>query len=584
LHSKHAGLLSLALAALAAGSSIAADGASVAGEPVLEAPTLHSLGVYWIVRGDDNRNASVKVSYCKAGAEKWSDGPFLFRVEKGPYGDDRRANALDVPADAWLFAGSVLFLEPATEYDLRLTLSDPDGGKAEQVLRSRTISEPRVSPDAPRRHVVPGDGGGSGSEADPFRGLATAHNAAKAGDVFLLHAGLYPGTFEVKRNGEPGKPIVWSAAGDGEAVLDVPAEASARRASNIAAAGVHDVWFEGLTIRGGISGISANEAARLVVRRCRITGVDYGLVATRNPKGQVAGFFVSDNVIEGPSTWPRSKGIEPARGIQLSGTGHVVCYNRIRGFADAIDTFKSPVCASIDIHNNDLSELTDDGIELDYSQRNVRCFSNRLTNVYQGVSAQPVYGGPVYVLRNAMYNVAAEPLKLHNQPSGVLFIHNTVVKAGHPMLVQTGEPVSNIVSRNNLFVGTNAPYAMEFSPEATACDFDYDGFAGGPFNLFLKWNGQRYKTADEARAKAPVYRNARILEAAGLFASGVMPPAGAKEQFPVSVNDLRLKEGSRAVDAGRPLPGANDGFNGSGPDLGAYERGAALPRYGPRPR
>ena len=63
-----------------------------------------------------------------------------------------------------------------------------------------------------------------------------------------------------------------------------------------------------------------------------------------------------------------------------------------------------------------------------------------------------------------------------------------------------------------------------------------------------------------------------------------MPPAGAKEQFPVSVNDLRLKEGSRAVDAGRPLPGANDGFNGSGPDLGAYERGAALPRYGPRPR
>ena len=79
-------------------------------------------------------------------------------------------------------------------------------------------------------------------------------------------------------------------------------------------------------------------------------------------------------MIEGPSTWPRTKGIENARGIQITGEGHVVCYNRIRGFADAIDTFPSPRCSAIDIHNNELSELTDDGIEMDYSERNTRCF------------------------------------------------------------------------------------------------------------------------------------------------------------------------------------------------------------------
>jgi hypothetical protein len=63
-----------------------------------------------------------------------------------------------------------------------------------------------------------------------------------------------------------------------------------------------------------------------------------------------------------------------------------------------------------------MSELTDDGIEMDYSERNTRCFHNRLTNVFQGISMQPVYGGPVYVFRNVMYNVAVEPFKLHNNP------------------------------------------------------------------------------------------------------------------------------------------------------------------------
>jgi hypothetical protein len=189
----------------------------------------------------------------------------------------------------------------------------------------------------------------------------------------------------------------------------------------------------------------------------------------------------------------------------------------------------------------------------------------------------------VYVLRNAIYNVAAEPLKLHNRPSGVLFVHNTVVKSGHPLLVQTDEPVSNCVSRNNLFVGTEAPYAFECSPRMSNCDFDYDGFAGGPFNLFLKWNGKRYRSAQEAALKAPVYKHAMVLDARGLFATAVQAPDSPERQWPVGQNDLRLKPGSRAADAGQPLPGLNDGFGGAAPDLGAFETGATPPHYGPRP-
>jgi len=47
--------------------------------------------------------------------------------------------------------------------------------------------------------------------------------------------------------------------------------------------------------------------------------------------------------------------------------------------------------------------------------------------------------------------------------------------------------------------------------------------------------------------------------------------------------DLRLRKGAAAVDAGVALPNITDGYTGRAPDLGAYELGAPLPHYGPRP-
>ena len=132
--------------------------------------------------------------------------------------------------------------------------------------------------------------------------------------------------------------------------------------------------------------------------------------------------------------------------MQIAGTGNVVCHNRISGFGDAIDTFSAYPCAAIDFYGNEISECTDDGIEMDYSEHNTRCFENRLTNVFQGISVQPVHGGPVYVFRNAIYNVGLETFKMHNHPSGAIFYHNTSVKAGMPLILATNDAVSNCVS------------------------------------------------------------------------------------------------------------------------------------------
>ena len=62
------------------------------------------------------------------------------------------------------------------------------------------------------------------------------------------------------------------------------------------------------------------------------------------------GWWISDNVLEGVSPWPRPGGKMDEnewRGIQLTGSGHVIAYNRIHHFKDAIDTYPSIRCSAL---------------------------------------------------------------------------------------------------------------------------------------------------------------------------------------------------------------------------------------------
>lgn len=58
-----------------------------------------------------------------------------------------------------MFAGSIFDLEPATEYECRLVLSDPDGveGKAEHIVTVRTRFEPKPAAGGRVYHVYPAD-------------------------------------------------------------------------------------------------------------------------------------------------------------------------------------------------------------------------------------------------------------------------------------------------------------------------------------------------------------------------------------------------------------------------------------------
>ncbi len=234
------------LAALAAAFAIAghahAEDRVMPGDASVEPPTLISLGVDWAIEGDDNRNASVALEYRRSGETTWHRALPLLRLQHeqvngrvgGPSFVDAanaaesaaklaRSNAAVATANAAsttgpfafspfsyvapnMFSGSVFDLAPDTDYELRLTLSDPDGvaGDAQRSLRAHTRAEPQPAAGGKTYHVYPV--GYSGPRQEPaFTGLMAAYYMAAAhfdyqnaypprvqpGDTILVHAGTY---------------------------------------------------------------------------------------------------------------------------------------------------------------------------------------------------------------------------------------------------------------------------------------------------------------------------------------------------------------------------------------------------------
>ena len=114
---------------------------TTSGDFVTEPPTLVSLGFEWKINGDANRNAKVEVTYRKKGDQTWRDALPLMRLQNEQIGvppapttteeaaaaarsDFPRYTAFKYTA-ANMFSGSILNLEPDTEYECHFVLSDP---------------------------------------------------------------------------------------------------------------------------------------------------------------------------------------------------------------------------------------------------------------------------------------------------------------------------------------------------------------------------------------------------------------------------------------------------------------------------
>jgi len=143
--------------------------------------TLENLGFAWSISGDANRNALVKVEYKKTSETAWRAGLPLLSRRREQIGRDRENLKYFVPDG---FAGSILNLTPATEYNVRLTMSDPDGasGQTSQTLTLRTRSEPQPYSGGRTLHVYSPEHKGQRQEP-AFTGVLEAYYGAGLGDL-----------------------------------------------------------------------------------------------------------------------------------------------------------------------------------------------------------------------------------------------------------------------------------------------------------------------------------------------------------------------------------------------------------------
>jgi len=109
------------------------------GEFIVDHPTLINLGFEWLIEGDGNRNAQVEVSYRKHGDPLWKQALPLLRLQGERIYQNQ--GVFDVVSPN-MFAGSILDLEPDTEYEARFVMSDPDGlvgQKGKTVTKTVTV-------------------------------------------------------------------------------------------------------------------------------------------------------------------------------------------------------------------------------------------------------------------------------------------------------------------------------------------------------------------------------------------------------------------------------------------------------------
>ena len=256
------------------------------GSAIVDPPTVCCIGVSLpILSGDTNYNADVGVSYRKSGTSEWIPALPLLRVRPETLGTEDPPENFGLPRPAEQFAGSLFGLDAGQSYDVRLDVSDPDGGSTQQTVTTVTQSLPPDIPPNMREVNVSTD-----AELD------AAIDTANPGDVIILADGLYTGPVRVSRSGDAVNPIIVRGADRDSVFID---GAGATFAIEIAGAHVH---FEDMSVRNAEWGALTSDTTGTVIRNIIFTDINKGIYAK---SGSNRDFYICDNVLEGNgAVWP----------------------------------------------------------------------------------------------------------------------------------------------------------------------------------------------------------------------------------------------------------------------------------------
>jgi len=255
-----------------------------------------------------------------------------------------------------------------------------------------------------------------------------------------------------------------------------------------------------------------------------------------------------------------------------TGQGNIIRRNVFHDYFDGFGVCPGEtagVTNETDVYENTVYNVGDDGMETDGQCSNVRIWGNTFHDVLMGISLAPVYTGPVYVIRNLIYRTGVgnnsytgSPFKFNSgyRTSGPMYVFHNTADAALPdnngLYIKAPGTWSLIRARNNVWAGTT--YAVENYNTGQPIDLDYDDLWNDNAGDLVRWNSERYATLTAFTA-------ATGQEPHGLsVAPGFVDALGGEYELDVA-SDL--------IDAGVVIPGINDNYVGTGPDIGAFEHG-----------
>ena len=402
-----------------------------------------------------------------------------------------------------------------------------------------------------------------------YSSINAAVSAASPGDTILIHAGAYPEQVGVN------KSVTIKGFGDGAVWIDggcsrdqgivISADnvtvqgigVKKANEANIVLDGASNVTLEGLTVqvwncagveadqyRAGIAswggGKNLTVRGSYLERRVELSGPDFGF---------------------GNGIWIKNTG--PG-----DGGGHVITGNTIVGGYDGIggepeDESWGGFNKGAIIEGNTISDCGDDGIQVEGGTANVVVQGNVIKRCLIGIAFAPALTGPLTIARNVIsepeqrYDLGPAMFKVGDSSVGEVRVYHNSFFAGSTAadgLKQTNPQMENIHLRNNAIYASR--YVIETTWHTGAVTADYDALYTTDSERFVKWGDERY------------YSTADLKNGAGQEANGKSLASFGWD------GELRPQAGSPLIDAGVLIPGFNDGFSGSAPDIGAFEYGS----------
>jgi hypothetical protein len=400
---------------------------------------------------------------------------------------------------------------------------------------------------------------------------------ARGGDTLLFSEGTYKGPFLLKDiHGGINLPVVILGSGKHASVID----GETAPGMNLKQYGFHLIDCSWITIGNfdirncWTDLIRAEDVSYLSVTGCRLTGGKRALFAT----GRGSHHFLVEHCTweqeerlwshEGDFSWDEiHHGIhQHYNGSLFQGSGisgvFVLRDNRVENTFNAFRLSQINdgeldllACTNGEVYRNTILNTSDNVLEPEVHAKNLHFYHNRMVNGHAFVSITEVAGGEIYIYGNTAVSLPDSEdgwtiFKISSRNTALtlpLWIFNNSWEVDFDII---GSP-RNIWQNNHLRHFNNAIVA-------TASD---------TFGIYNLGTDNRFDF-DCSNLPWPALLADRGMEQHGLVADpGFMDPYGG---------DFRLKESSSCIDRGTTWNGMITRYEGSAPDIGAYDNGTLI--------